>query len=75
MTHDRRTFLQTVGAGSLGLATLPLFSDAVAAATLITIRGGGADIWNTEDAFHYSHDEFSGTSTFECAIPRWNTPI
>ncbi|ELZ05441.1 hypothetical protein [Natrialba asiatica] len=60
MTHDRRTFLQTVGAGSLGLATIPLFSDTVAAATLITIRGGGADIWNTEDAFHYYHDEFSG---------------
>ncbi|SEW31177.1 pectate lyase [Natrinema salifodinae] len=60
MAHDRRSFLRTVSAGSLGLTAATLFSGAAAAATIITVRGGGADIWSTEDAFHFYHDEVSG---------------
>ncbi|WP_207593053.1 pectate lyase [Halomontanus rarus] len=60
MTHDRRTFLRAIGAGGIGMTAGALFSTSAAAATITTIRGGGADIWNTEDAFHFYYEQVSG---------------
>ncbi|WP_137290536.1 pectate lyase [Natronorubrum halophilum] len=60
MTHDRRSFLRAIGVGSLGVTAATLSSGTAAAATIITVRGGGADIWNTEDAFHFYYDTVNG---------------
>lgn len=60
MAHERRSFLRAIGAGGLGMTAATLFSGTAAAATIITIRGGGADIWSTVDAFHYYYDDISG---------------
>ncbi len=60
MTHNRRTFLRAIGAGSIGLSIGALVSDTADAATVITLQGGGADIWGTEDAFHYYYAPVSG---------------
>ncbi|ADB63555.1 hypothetical protein Htur_4783 (plasmid) [Haloterrigena turkmenica DSM 5511] len=60
MAHKRRSFLRAIGAGSLGLTAAAVTSGTAAAATIITIRGGGADIWSTADAFHYYYDNVSG---------------
>ncbi len=60
MTHDRRTFLRAIGAGSIGLSIGALVSDTADATTVVTIDGGGADIWGTEDAFHYHYAPVSG---------------
>ncbi|WP_222912943.1 pectate lyase [Natrinema sp. SYSU A 869] len=60
MKHKRRSFLRAVGVGSLGVTTAVLSSGTAAAATIVTIRGGGADIWNTEDAFHFYYDDVTG---------------
>ncbi|WP_425490738.1 pectate lyase [Haloprofundus salilacus] len=60
MTPNRRSFMRAVGAGSIGAALLPLTSGTAVAATIITIRGAGADIWSSEDAFHYYYEARSG---------------
>ena len=60
MAHKRRSFLRAIGAGSLGLTAAAFASGTATAATIITIRGGGADIWSTADAFHYYYDTVSG---------------
>ncbi len=48
MTHDRRSFLRAIGVGSLGVTAATLSSGTTAATTIITICGGGADIWTTK---------------------------
>ena len=58
--HHRRTFLRTIGAGSIAFGASPLFSGTAAAATIITVEGGGADIWSTADAFHFYYAQVSG---------------
>ncbi|WP_276256467.1 pectate lyase [Halomontanus rarus] len=68
MTHDRRTFLRAIGAGGIGMTAGALMSTSAAAATIITIRGGGADIWSTEDAFHFYYDEVSGDFDVEVEV-------
>ncbi|RKD89200.1 pectate lyase [Halopiger aswanensis] len=60
MTQHRRAFLRTIGAGSLGIAAGTAISNTAAAATVITMEGGGADIWSTEDAFHYYYQSLTG---------------
>ncbi len=57
MTHDRRTFLRAIAAGSIGTAVL---GGTATAAPTITIEGGGADIWNQADEFHYYYEELAG---------------
>ncbi|UPM44290.1 pectate lyase [Halocatena salina] len=59
MRFDRRTFLRSIGAGAVAPA-VGLFDRTATAATVITIRGGGADIWNTEDAFHFYYETVDG---------------
>ncbi|QOS13727.1 pectate lyase domain protein (plasmid) [Haloferax gibbonsii] len=66
MKPDRRTFLHVLGAGSIGAATTGLFGGSAAAATVISMRGGGDDIWGTADAFHYYYTELSGD--FDVAV-------
>ncbi|GAA5053099.1 hypothetical protein GCM10025751_30000 [Haladaptatus pallidirubidus] len=39
---------------------MTLSSGSAAAATIITIEGGGADIWNQVDAFHFYYESLSG---------------
>lgn len=56
MRFDRRSFLQAIGAGTIATATPGLLSSTATAATIITIQGGGADIWGTEDAFHFYYE-------------------
>ncbi|ESP90183.1 pectate lyase [Candidatus Halobonum tyrrellensis G22] len=65
MNPDRRTILRTIGAGSIGTAA-GLFGGSAAAATVITMKGGGEDIWSTQDAFHYYYAEVSGD--FDVAV-------
>lgn len=60
MPHNRRTFLRAVGASSIGAVGAAALSTPAAAATIVTIKGGGEDIWNTEDAFHFYYEERSG---------------
>ena len=60
MAHKRRSFMRAIGVSSLGITAAALSSGTAAAATIITIRGGGTDIWNTEDAFHFYSAEVSG---------------
>ncbi|SFL44214.1 hypothetical protein SAMN04487950_3765 [Halogranum rubrum] len=60
MKSNRRTFLRAIGAGSIGTAALPLSGGTATAATIITIQGGGADIWNREDAFHFYYQSLTG---------------
>ncbi len=60
MTPNRRAFLRTLGAGSIGITVPALFSGSAAAATIVTVQGGGYDIWSTEDAFHFYYQEVSG---------------
>jgi len=57
---NRRTFIRAIGAGSIGAAITGLSTGTAAAATVITMEGGGADIWGTADAFHYYHEQVSG---------------
>jgi hypothetical protein len=59
MALDRRTFLQAIGAGSIGTAAT-IFSGTISAATIITIKGAGKDIWNREDEFHYFYGSMNG---------------
>ena len=66
MTPDRRTFLRVLGAGSIGVTSTNLFSRGATAATVITMEGGGDDIWGTADAFHYYYAEMSGD--FDVAV-------
>ncbi|WP_222912977.1 DUF1349 domain-containing protein [Natrinema sp. SYSU A 869] len=51
MTHNRRTFIRALGAGSIGTAVVS--STAVGQTSEITVEGGGSDIWNDADEFHY----------------------
>lgn len=60
MPHNRRTFLRALGAGSIAAVGTTAFSTPVAAATIVTIEGGGEDIWNREDAFHFYYEERTG---------------
>ncbi|WP_330633205.1 DUF1349 domain-containing protein [Halocatena halophila] len=57
MAHDRRTFLRAIAAGSIGTAVL---GGTATAAPTITIEGGGEDIWNQADEFHYYYEEIDG---------------
>lgn len=59
MNPNRRTFLRAIGAGSIGMA-VGLFGGNATAATIITMEGGGDDIWGTADAFHYYYEAMSG---------------
>ncbi|MCU4742473.1 hypothetical protein [Natronoglomus mannanivorans] len=59
MQHNRRTFLRTVGAGSLGTVVATKHVGATVD-TGITIDGAGEDIWNDADAFHYYFDDVEG---------------
>lgn len=52
--------MRAIGAGSIGTAAIPLASSGAAAATIITIEGGGADIWNEADAFHFYYESLTG---------------
>lgn len=60
MKFDRRTFLRAIGAGTVATTTPALFNGTATAATIITIQGGGTDIWNTEDAFHFYYETVEG---------------
>ncbi|WP_330633021.1 pectate lyase [Halocatena halophila] len=60
MRFNRRTFLRAVGVGSFGTVSVGALSDPSAAATVITLDGGGDDIWGTADAFHYYYETVSG---------------
>lgn len=60
MRFDRRAFLRAIGAGTVATATPGLLTSTATAATIITIRGGGADIWGTEDAFHFYYETVDG---------------
>ncbi|WP_415382176.1 pectate lyase [Halosimplex sp. TS25] len=60
MRTNRRTFLRTIGAGSIGAAATGLFAGSSVAATVVTMVGGGDDIWGTADAFHYYYTEVTG---------------
>lgn len=66
MPADRRTFLRLVGASSIGATAVTLSSESAAAATIITLEGGGADIWDTVDAFHFYYEETNGN--FDVAV-------
>lgn len=66
MKPDRRTFIRALGAGSIGVTSASLFSRSATAATVITMEGGGDDIWGTADAFHYYYAEVSGD--FDVAV-------
>ena len=59
MPQNRRTFLQAIGAGSIATVGVTALSTPAAAATIITVKGGGADIWDTADAFHFYYEERS----------------
>ncbi|MEY7848397.1 hypothetical protein AB7C87_04245 [Natrarchaeobius sp. A-rgal3] len=66
MTYqDRRTFMQTVGVGSLGALATGAAGTA-AAETTITVDGGGYDVWNDYDEFHYYYAELDGD--FDVAV-------
>jgi regulation of enolase protein 1 (concanavalin A-like superfamily) len=61
MRHqDRRTFLRTIGFGTTGALASRYASEHVSAATAITIEGGGEDIWDDADGFHYYYTEVDG---------------
>lgn len=60
MRFDRRSFLRAIGAGTVATVAPTAFGGTATAATVITIRGGGADIWNTEDAFHFYYETVEG---------------
>ncbi|QLG28824.1 pectate lyase [Halorarum halophilum] len=60
MAPTRRTLMRAIGAGSIGTAAVPLASSGAAAATIITIEGGGADIWSEVDAFHFYYESLEG---------------
>lgn len=51
MTQNRRTFLRVLGAGSIGTAVVS--GPAIGQSSEITVEGGGSDIWNDADEFHY----------------------
>ncbi len=57
MAHDRRTFLRAIAAGSIG--TVVLGGTATAASTL-TVKGSGTDIWNEADEGHYYFTDVRG---------------
>ncbi|WP_154660469.1 hypothetical protein [Halopiger goleimassiliensis] len=57
--QDRRTFLQTIGAGGLGALATGAVGTA-AAETTVAVEGGGYDIWNDHDEFHYYYEEVDG---------------
>lgn len=57
MTHNRRTFLRAIAAGSIGSVVL---GGTATAATTTTVEGGGADIWDQADEFHYYYEEVDG---------------
>jgi len=57
---NRRTLIRAIGAGSIGAAITGLSTGTAAAATVITMEGGGDDIWGTADAFHYYYEQVSG---------------
>ncbi|WP_245853020.1 hypothetical protein [Natrinema ejinorense] len=57
--QKRRSFLQTIGAGSIGALSTGAVGTA-AATTTIAIEGGGYDIWNDDDEFHYYYEEVDG---------------
>lgn len=60
MMQDRRSFMRAVSASGIGIATTGLFSDRVAASTVVTVRGAGYNIWGDRDAFHYYYQPLSG---------------
>ncbi|WP_227738945.1 RICIN domain-containing protein [Halorientalis pallida] len=58
LTDTRRTVLRALAVGGTGAGAL---SGQVSAATrTITVEGGGADIWDTEDAFHFYYTPLTG---------------
>ncbi|QLC34738.1 pectate lyase (plasmid) [Halarchaeum sp. CBA1220] len=60
MELDRRTVLRAIGASSIGAVAASYTSDRAAAATVVTLRGAGADIWGRADEGFYYYDHHSG---------------
>ncbi len=60
MRFNRRSFLRAVGVGSFGTVAVGTLSTPSAGATVITLEGGGADIWGTGDVFQYYYEAVSG---------------
>lgn len=58
IANTRRSFIRALAAGGIGATT---FGGSVAAAgRTITVEGGGEDIWNTEDQFHFYYTPYEG---------------
>lgn len=64
MTHNRRTFIRALGAGSIG--TTVVSGTAVGQTSEITVEGGGSDIWNDADEFHYYFTDVG--ANFDAAV-------
>ncbi|WP_083870311.1 DUF1349 domain-containing protein [Haloterrigena salina] len=64
MTQNRRTFLRALGAGSIGTAAVS--GPAVGQSSEITVEGGGSDIWNDADEFHYYFTDVG--ANFDAAV-------
>ena len=60
MNANRRTVLRAIGASSIGTAATTLTSGSAAAATVITVRGAGSDIWGTADEGYFYYGEVGG---------------
>jgi len=58
--HDRRTFIRALGLGTTGALVGAYATGGVAGETTTTIEGGGYDIWNDRDEFHYYYTELDG---------------
>ena len=50
------------------IGAVPFAGDATQAGGTFTVRGSGADIWDTADAFHYAYRSMSGDGTIVARV-------
>jgi hypothetical protein len=58
IANTRRSFVRALAAGGIGAAAFG--SGAAATRGTITVEGGGEDIWNAEDQFHFYYTPYEG---------------
>ncbi|GAB3031909.1 hypothetical protein [Natronobiforma cellulositropha] len=58
MRQSRRTFIRAVGASSIG--AIAASAGATTATSEVSVTGGGSDIWDEADEFHYYFAELEG---------------
>ena len=57
-----------VGWGHADLGAVPLAGDATSANGVFTVKGSGADVWGTADAFHFAYTTMSGNGTIVARV-------